>query len=96
MMASAEARESHLSKRPLKKCEDHAEIVPSADSKPVFLSYVDVFLRVDVVALLISVLCRTMRSSVYMEGDQDMGDRLRRNKHYVQRDSDASTFLKRG
>lgn len=36
-----------------------------------------------------------MQDAAYMGSGGDMGDRLRRNKHYIQRHADASNFMSR-
>ncbi|KAG2524437.1 hypothetical protein JM16_004951 [Phytophthora kernoviae] len=36
---------------------------------------------------------RKLHSAAYLDGDNNMGDRLRRNKHYIQRNADSSNFL---
>lgn len=34
-----------------------------------------------------------MQSAAYLGDGSDMSDRLRRNKHYIQRHADASNFM---
>lgn len=36
---------------------------------------------------------RKLHSEAYLDGENSMGDRLRRNKHYIQRNADSSNFL---